>query len=133
MKKTNHHVVDDQEIMRFNLTREILKGREFNQSEMREELNKKLGYSKAAAMLRALCNGTNPPILKIKRGVYCINPKPVFKERLQLAWDEYTKMANPQCYKTGKHEHPISIDQAIKVLKDAGYKILKPITEYKEI
>ena len=133
MKKTTRHEVDEQEIMRFNLFRENLKGKEFNQTEMREELHSKLGYSKAAAMLRALSNGVNPPVLKVKRGVYCVNPKAVYKERLQTVWDEYTKMANPQCYKNGKHEHPVSIEQAIKVLKEAGYKVLKPIVQYEEI
>lgn len=132
MKKTSKHEVDDQEVMRFNLKRENVKGKEFNQAEMRETLHTSLGYSKAAGMLRALSNGVNPPIIKIRRGVYCFNPKPVYKERLQTAWEEYTKMANPQCYKNGKHEHPVSIDQAIKVLKDAGYKVLRPVTQYEE-
>ena len=133
MKKTSHHIVDEQEITRFNWTRDNLKGREFNQVEIREELHKKMGYSKAAGMLRALCDGANPPILKIKRGVYCFNPKPVYIERLQTVWDVYTKYANPQNYKNGKHEHHVSIEQAIKVLKDAGYKILKPTVQYEEV
>lgn len=126
-------MVDEQEITRFNWTRDNLKTKEFSQSEIREELKKKMGYSKAAGMLRALCEGPNAPILKVKRGVYVFNPKPVYKERLQTCWDLYTKYANPQNYRTGVHQPNVSINQAIKILKDAGYKVLKPITQYEEI
>ena len=129
----NHHIVSEDEIMKFNLTRTDMRGKEYSQQQMREELNRRMGYSKAAAMLRALCDGINPPIIKVRRGVYAVNPKPVFKDRLQLSWDEYTKFANPQNYKNGKHEPNVSVEQAIKILKEAGYKVLKPVTQYKEI
>lgn len=134
-KNTNHHLVTDDEISRFNLTRENLKNKKFNNEEIRNELNKKMGYTKAWALLRALCEGPNPPVIKQERGVYVFNTKPVYKERLQTCWDLYTKYVNPQNYKNGKYEKTstLSIEEAIEVLKKAGYKILKPVTQYEEI
>ena len=132
MKPTNKHVVDDQEITRFNWKRESAAQKEFNNKEIIEEL-KKLGYTGHNAFLKAMTNGVNPPIIKPKRGVYCFNPKPVFRDRLQLAWDEYTKIANPKNYKSGEYKETCSIERAIEILKEAGYKVLKPITQYEEI
>ena len=131
--KTNKHVVTDSEVAAFNMFRKNIEGKEFSQSEMRDELKKKLNYSRAAAMLRALSDGVNAPIVKVRRGVYVANQKPVYKERLQTCWDTYTKYANPQDYKTGEHQHVCTIEQAIKRLKDAGYKVLKPVTQYEEV
>ena len=99
---------------------------------MRQEL-KVLGYVNHGTFLKAMTNGVNPPIVKPKRGVYCFSPKPVFIERLQTVWDEYTKIANPRKYKSDKCEEVVSIETAIKVLKEAGYKVLKPVTQYEEI
>lgn len=133
MKKTNNHIVDEQEILRFNMMRENLSGKEFNRTQMLEELKKKMAYNKSDAILRALSDGVNPPIIKVRRGVYCMNPKPVYRDRLQTAWETFTKFANPQNYKTGAYKQAIPIEEAIKVLKEAGYKVLKPVVQYEEI
>ena len=133
MKKPgNKRVVDDQEILRFNLTRENKGQTEFKRVQMLEELHR-LGYPKHDSILRAFSAGVNPPILRIARGVYVFNPKPVFKDRLQTALEEYTKLANPKNYKNGQYEEVLSEEQCIKFLKSKGYKILKPVTEYEEI
>lgn len=131
-KSPSKHVVDEQEIQRFNWKREVNVGREFSQKEMRQEL-KVLGYAGHGAFLKAITSGVNPPIVKPKRGVYCFSPKPVFIERLQTVWDTYTTTANPRNYKSGKYEEVVSIETAIKVLKEAGYKVLKPTVQYEEI
>ena len=133
-KAPNKHEVDEQEIAKFNLTRENLKGKEFNQAEIREKIHKMLGYSHDTKMLRALCDGVNPPILKIRRGVYCFNPKPVFKDRLQTVWDTYTKfsISKNKCFEESPDQTAL-IKDAIMLLKNAGYKVLKPITQYEEV
>lgn len=134
MNGKGHKVVSDNDISLFNIFRDNMKGKEMSRQDIKKALHKELGYVEHDSFLKALCDGVNPPIIRIRRGVYVVSPKPVFKDRLQVAFDTYTKCANPRNYTaTGKYEEKISIEKAIKVLKDAGYKVLKPITQYEEI
>ena len=124
---TNKHLVQEEEFVAFNRTREQQVGKTFNRTEIVETLGK-LGYSQNAQMLVAMTSGVNPPILKVSRGKYAFNPKPVYKDRLQTAWNTYTHINKRN------HDQAVpSIKQAIEVLKKAGYKVLKPITQYEEI
>lgn len=132
-KKTNHHVVTDDEIRQFNLMRENKKGKEFSRTEMKDTLSRLMGYTKADALLRALCDGINPPVVKLSRGKYMFAKEPVFRDRLQTAWDAYTKFANPQKYKTGNYADTVSVETCIKVLKEHGYRIQKPVTKWEEV
>lgn len=133
MATRNHHEVTDQEIRQFNLTSEHFRTREFSRKEMLEQLKDKLNYCSSDAMLRALCSGPNAPIIRVKRGVYAFNPKPVYRERLQTCWDEYTDY-NKQCdNKSLQRKLKISEEDAIACLKAKGYKIYKPNVTYKEI
>ncbi len=126
-------IITEQDVLLFNMFRENMKGKKLSRKEMKEALHKELAYTNHDSMLKALTNGVNPPIVRVSRGVYQVSKEPVYIKRLQTAFDEYTKCANPRCYENGKYEEKISIDQAIKVLKDAGYKVLKPITQYEEV
>lgn len=134
-KRTSKHIVSKIEVARFNEMREKLIVQELSLNQIREQLNECMGYSKAYAMLRALCEGENPPIIRVRRGVYCVSPHPVYIQRLQTCWDMYTRFANPQYYKDGKFKYPISIESAIQLLKEAGYKIFAPTQkiEYVEV
>lgn len=128
----NKKIVTKKDISDFNTFREKYQAKEMSGTEMMQALKKELGYPAHNMMLRALCDGENSPIIKVKRGRYCVNSKPVFIERLQTAFDAYTRFANPRHYKTEKYEEEISISKAIAVLKNAGYKVLKPVTQYEE-
>ena len=86
--------------------------------------------SSSSKFLTAITSGINPPIIKVKYGVYAVNQKPVDKERLQTVFDEYVKLNYIHFVKYKKKK--ISIEQAIYVLKNAGYKVLKPVTQYEE-
>ena len=126
--KSNKHIVDDQEILRFNLMRENLLGREFSAKEMKQHLKDKMGYKSGEETLRALCDGINPPIIKVRRGVYAVNPKPIYKNRLQTAMDIKTKHTY-----TPKSKGDMTVEEAINLLKSKGYKIYVPLVEYKEV
>lgn len=127
-----HHIVDTDESRRFNLLREQMVGKELDGTEMSIVLNNRMNYSMACGrMLRALSEGVNPPIIKTKRGRYCMNPKPVHMSRLQLAWDMYRKFSYPEKYNNIEREEA-AIKAAITLLKNAGYKVFKPTIEYKE-
>lgn len=126
--KSNKHIVDDQEILRFNLMRENLLGKEFSAKEMKQHLKDKMGYKSGDETLRALSDGVNPPIIKVRRGVYAVNPKPVYKNRLQTAMDIKTKHTY-----TPKSKVDMTVEEAINLLKGKGYKIYVPLVEYKEV
>lgn len=126
-------VITKKDIELFNVFRECYKGKEMSRNEIKKALHKELGYVEHDSLLKALTDGINPPIVRIRRGVYTVNKEAVYVQRLQTAFDEYTKCANPRNYVTGKHKRTISINEAIQVLKDAGYKVLKPITQYEEV
>lgn len=129
----NAHVVTDEEIARFNSVREITKGREFKRSEIIQTLNEELGWPKSSPyLLMALCEGINPPIVKVRKGVYIFNKEPVYKARLGHAFKRYTQYTNPERY-ANSTDTKINIEEAIKVLKDAGYKVLAPVVEFKEV
>lgn len=126
-------VITEQDVLLFNMFRENMKGKKLSRKEMKEALHKELAYTNHDSMLKALTNGINPPIVRVSRGVYQVSKEPVYIKRLQTAFDEYTHCANPRNYVTGTHVRVPSIEEAIKVLKDAGYKVLKPITQYEEV
>lgn len=131
--KKGKKVITERDIEQFNIFREWAKNKEFSRNEMKKALKEKVGYNGHDSLLKALCSGINPPIVRIRRGVYAVCKEPVYIQRLQTAFDEYTKCANPRNYVTGKHMIVVSIETAIKTLKDAGYKVLKPVTQYEEV
>lgn len=129
-------VISEQDVLLFNMFRENMKGKQLSRNEMKAALHKELAYTNHDSMLKALTSGVNPPIVRVARGKYQVSKEPVYIKRLQTAFDEYTKCANPRHYDSKGHYDEtkrISIEDAIKVLKDAGYKVLKPITQYEEV
>lgn len=132
-------MVDDDEIRRFNLMRENKKGQEFSRMGIQDVLYRLMNYTKYDTLLRALCDGVNPPIVKLARGKYMFAKEPVFKDRLQTCWDRYTEFKNLQKQKTDKvmsGEKPVvfpSVSLCIKVLKEHGYRIQKAVTTWEEV
>jgi hypothetical protein len=122
--------IDDQIILRFNLFRENMLGKELKRNEMKKELKSKMGFPASDQFLKCITDGINPPVIKVKRGIYAVNPKPVFKERLQTVFDEYKNTIKS---KTAHNKKSISIEEAILVLKNAGYRVMKPETKWIEI
>lgn len=120
--------IDDQAILRFNLFRENVIGKEFKRGEMKKQLKDKMAFPASDQFLMAITYGVNPPIMRIKRGIYAVNPKPVYKDRLQTVFDEYKKTMKTE---TTRNKN-ISVEEAIIVLKKAGYRVLKPETKWIE-
>lgn len=100
---------------------------------MKSQIETKLGWKCQSYVLSALSSGVNPPIIKMKRGIYVINPKPIYKERLQTALNE-AKMTcshyNKSSRSTSKEEQ---IQSAINLLKQNGYRVYKSIVKYEEV
>lgn len=122
--------IDDQIILRFNLFRENILGKELKRNEMKKELKSKMGFPSSDQFLKCITNGVNPPVIKVKHGAYAVNPKPVFKERLQTVFDEYKNTIKS---KTAHNKKSVSVEEAILVLKNAGYRVMKPETKWIEI
>ena len=121
--------VDDQIILRFNLFRENKLGKEFKRDEMKKLLKDQMNFPASDQFLIAITGGVNPPIVKVKRGLYAVNPKPVYKDRLQKVFDDYKKTIKSE---TTRNKN-ITVEEAIIVLKKAGYRVLKPETKWIEL
>lgn len=131
MREYKRHEVTESEIQAFNWTRESMVGKEMNLEGLREQL-KKLQYKPNGNFIAAIISGENPPIIRVNRGKYVFNPKPVYIDRLKTVWNNYTD----RCNSNRKNNTPvakISIEDAIAVLKQHGYRVLKPKVEYEEI
>lgn len=125
-------MVDEQEITRFNLMRENQKGKTYNPQEFKNLLQK-MGYTTSGNLIKCMVNGENPPFIRMERGKYCFSPKPVHILRLQKVWDEYGYIGrNRMSSNPDKKQLELDINRAIKLLKDLGYKVLKPVTQYEE-
>jgi len=131
--KKEHHIVDEQEIRRFNLRRENENGKTYSLEEFKVLLNK-MGYATSGNLIKCMVSGENPPFIRMRRGLYCFNPNPVHISRLQKVWDDYGYIwINRIASNPVKKQLELDVNRAIKLLKDLGYKVLKPITQYEEV
>lgn len=124
------HIVSDNEIALFNAKRENLKGKELNRTDLLKEL-KKINLTDTRVIAQ-LMQGENPPIVHVTRGVYRLAKDPVYKGRLQTAYDSVREVRRVNRIDMS-HPTELAIKEAITLLKNAGYKILKPVTEYEEV
>lgn len=137
MKESKRHEVTDNEIKALNWTRESMVGKEMNPEELRTQL-KKLGYNTNGNFLTSITSGENPPIIRVSRGKYVFNPKPIHIDRLKKVWADYAAYGNgPRNKLETKHvdysnPNP-AIEAAITLLKKHGYKIMKPELKYTEV
>lgn len=127
-----HHVVDEQEIMRFNLQRENKKGKEFTLTELKLLLHE-MGYATSGNLIKCMVDGDSAPFIRMSRGKYCFNPKPLHIQRLQKVWDDYGYIGRNRMAKNpDKKQLELDVNRAIKMLKDLSYKVLKPVVQYEE-
>jgi len=123
MKK---HQVSREEAAKFNKVREAYAGKILTRPQIKEILVG-MGYPKYEKLLQLMAKGENPPIIRVSFGKYSFNPKPVFMGRLQQVWDNRKQSASPA------QKSSITVAEAIKLLKDSGYKVLKQVIEYEEL
>ena len=126
-------VITDSVIAQFNAFAENVRGKEFSRQDMKEQLQQKMGWKVWDATFMALTSGVNPPILRVKRGIYTVNPKPVYKERLQTCFNELKKTNGKYQSSRDKYSLDEQIQQAINLLKNNGYKVYKSIIKYEEV
>lgn len=112
--KNRKHQVTLEEIAAFNQLRIQYVGREMSVHQLTEFL-RQLGYATSRMFIRSMTEGSNPPIIKIRHGVYSVNPKPVFIDRLKTVWDSYNRK--------NMSRFDGSVEEAIELLKSHGYKI----------
>lgn len=126
------HIVDEQEIVRYNMWRQNKVGKTFKAKELIEALES-LALPQNSSFLTALVK--HQAIIKngvAKNTVYCVPPKPVHVATLQAVWESYQHPKKPKKFemdiKTIVEKHP---DEIIRQLKTMGYKILK--CEWREL
>lgn len=124
------HIVSDNEIAMFNTKRDVLCKQDLNRTELLHHL-KNIGITDTRVIAQLLV-GENPPIVHVSRGIYRFSKDPVYKQRLQTAYDNVRK-ANRKNTIDENHPTEEAIKQAVKLLKNAGYRIYKPVTQYEEI
>lgn len=145
MRANKRHEVTENEIQAFNWMRESMVGKEMNPEGLREQL-KKLQYKPNGNFILAITSGENPPIIRVSRGKYVFNPKPVYIDRMKKVWKDYADYGNKKS--ENKSDKPVIIHKsfklltgvtdenvlsAINLLKEKGYKIYRPKVEYEEI
>lgn len=138
----NKTVTEDDHVL-FNTLRKDNEGKIFKRKEFQTLLAKELHFPKGEAFFMAMISGTNPPIVQISPGKYKFNDNPVYKERLQTAFNHYCKLVNgyieaAKRKKTALNKQKVESksfteEDAIKLLKGLGYKIMKPTIQYEEI
>lgn len=127
------HIVDEQEVKRFNWRRENNKGKAFNPTQLKTLL-KEMGYTDNGNFITCITSGVNPPIVRVSRGVYAFSKDPVFIDRLQKVWSDYAEYGNKSKRSaTEENVEVASISQAIALLKKHGFKIYKPTMKYEEV
>ena len=127
------HIVDEQEVKRFNWRRENNKGKTFSPTQLKVLL-KEMGYTDNGNFITCLTSGVNPPIVRVSRGVYAFAKDPVYIDRLQKVWSDYASYGQKKPKSDTDAVVVIeSISQAIALLKKHGFKVYKPTTKWEEV
>lgn len=121
-----NHIVDGQEVTLYNMRRENNKGKLFDLVEFKKLL-RDMKYLTSPVFVKCFTSGVNPPFIKVSRGKYAFAKEPIYKDRLQKAWDDF------KSYGKKTPDNPIQIRAAIELLKKNGYKVLKPTTKWEEV
>jgi hypothetical protein len=132
LKNKKAHEVTDTEMRALNWKRESMVGKEMTLSELKETL-RTLNLPTNQNFITVLVGCENPPIIRMERGKYCFNPKPVHIDKMKLVWKNYGSYGNRKAMKAEQTSLDILIKDAIALLKNNGYKVFKPVTEYKEV
>lgn len=131
MRERKIQTVDDNVIALFNARRENQKGKKLSRDEVVKYLNE-LKFPKNTNFLAAMCEGVNPPIMRLEKGIYMFNSSPVYKDRLQTAIDAFYKKRSEYTVKKPTVVK-FTEEQAISFLKSKGYKVYRCIKRYEEI
>ena len=124
--KKPRHIVDEKEAQLYNMRRENNKGKLFDLTEFRTLLHQ-MGYFASPVFVKCFTSGVNPPFIKVDHGKYAFAKEPIYKDRLQKAWDDF------ESYGKKTPDNPIQIRAAIELLKKNGYRVLKPRTQWEEV
>lgn len=118
------------EIAALNTARELYQGKELSPKEAIEVL-KEAGIKANSTILKFMAEGVNPPLIKMKEGVYTFNENPIHMLRLQKVYDDTYEYCRAHMKKGASQD--LTEENCVKFLKELGYRILKPITQYEEL
>lgn len=120
--------VTNEECERLNSLRILYVGHQFSRSQLEELLSREIGW-KAGGTLQRLISGL---FIHVDKGVYAFPKDPIYIKKIQKIFDdlrEYRQRLylekNPQPMIVEVEEIKDPIQEAIKLLKDNGFKITK--------
>lgn len=136
-------IVSKEMCAQFNHMCYDMRGKEINSKEMKKILRDLSLLPNNANLLSYLVKGVNPPIYRVRRGVYMVNDRPVHIQRLQTCMDDMRKNMNKARSKwTQKNKLNTEISEldklgeqiakAAKLLKDNGWLLKRPLTIYED-
>ena len=121
----NRKITDD-ECRAFNMTAEKHRNETLSYSMLSQLLNE-AGIKNPRHFIEKMLNYTIPIIIKDGRGQYRFSEKPVHIKALQYAWD-YKQPDKKEAEESLEDQ----IEDAILLLSDNGYKVLKRIFDQEE-
>lgn len=124
--RSKSHVVDEHEVTIYNMRRQNNQGKLFNLVEFKKLLHE-MNYLASPVFIKCFTDGVNPPFVKVSRGRFMFAKEPIYKTRLQKAWDDFLS------YGKKTPINPLQIKAAIELLKKNGYRVLKPTTRWEEV
>lgn len=133
LRNKKRHEVTESEMCALNWKREAMvkAGKDMSPAELKEVLQN-LNYATSGNFIKCITSGENPPIIRVSRGRYAFNPKPIHIDRMRKVWHDYCFYGRNRPDKDSK-TLSLDISRAITLLKSQGYKVLKPVTQYEEV
>lgn len=122
--------VTKEEIAALNTARELYQGRELSTKEALEVI-REAGIKANSTILKFMAEGVNPPLIKMKEGIYTFNENPIHMLRLQKVYDDTYTYCRQHMKKSAPQD--LTEENCVKFLKELGYRILKPVTQYEEL
>ena len=145
------HKVTSEEIAAYNNMRRDLQGKILTINEVKENLRKTI-LPKGGSLVSYLIQGAFPALIRVDRGKYKFPEKPVHISVLQRAFDKKAKVQSKSNKKwrenkATKSEDTVDeiiknvdkvfelnkrIEEAAKLLKENGWLLKRPITNYED-
>jgi hypothetical protein len=132
LRSKKRHEVTENEMRALNQRREALLGQELSTDKLKTTL-KSLGYATSGNFVKCMTSGENPPIVRVRRGTYVFSLKPIHVERMRKVWHDYCFYGRNRVDSADATQLKLYISRAIALLKQQGYRVLKPITKYEEV
>lgn len=122
------------EIANLNAARELYAGKVLSRKELMQILKEAGIKSISSILLKFIIDGVNPPVVKKGENEYVFSSTPIHLLRLQKVYDQIRE--NKKLVQKPKRSikgSTVTEEDCIAFLKELGYRILKPVTQYEEL